>query len=83
MRIKEKRRGDEVEVGQAKGKAIPKEGSPKGKGSNSMNNLLEIESIAESLGAIDILNKGKKGVVYSKEETTRRKKWTRRKGSGK
>lgn len=40
------------------------------------NNYLAIESVAKSLGAVGISNTGKR--PFSKAESTKRKKWTRR-----
>lgn len=72
--------GFEVEVEQVIGKTIIEEGSPRGKVNNSKKNFLEIETVAESFGTVDISNKGKDGAAGTKDTTTKRRKWTRRKG---
>ncbi|KAL5054796.1 hypothetical protein RYX36_035478, partial [Vicia faba] len=46
------------------------------------SSILEIESIAKSLGAVDISKKGMGGGSNVKEPSIKRKKWTRRKGVG-
>ncbi|CAI8617668.1 unnamed protein product [Vicia faba] len=46
------------------------------------SSILEIESIAKSLGAVDISKKGMEGGSNVKEPSIKRKKWTRRKGVG-
>lgn len=43
------------------------------------NNILEIESVEKSLGAVDISNIGKREGPISKGATIKKKKWTRRK----
>ncbi|MCI07515.1 hypothetical protein A2U01_0028584, partial [Trifolium medium] len=73
---------DEGEVDQEKGKKKPEEVpavSPPVLANASGGNLLEINAVAESFGAVDISNMGSGKELSSKAQGGKRKKWTRKK----
>ncbi|CAI8607266.1 unnamed protein product [Vicia faba] len=77
--------GDEVEVEQPSttGNTNQIKTMPKPVEENNLGNLLAIEFVAESLGAVDISNKGKEGEGNSKGTVSKRRKGSRKKAEKK